>query len=115
MVAYRSPTSAGWNKLTVKPAKLKVKSSGSLAVSVGNALYFIGGVGNVQMWSFSLSQDAWKLLCAEQVGDFYSPLVVLYAYCPSVRPEEFLIAVYSLFFFEIELFKFYFSFFNQAL
>ena len=86
MVAYRSPTSAGWNKLTVKPAKLKVKSSGSLAVSVGNALYFIGGVGNVQMWSFSLSQDAWKLLCAEQVGDFYSALVVLYAYCPFVRP-----------------------------
>lgn len=67
-VAYRTPTSAGWNKLTVKPAKLKVKSSGSLTVAVGNALYFIGGVGNVQMWSYSLSQDSWKLLCAEQVG-----------------------------------------------
>ena len=66
-VAYRTQTSAGWNKLTVKPAKLKVKSSGSLAVAVGSALYFIGGVGNVQMWSYSLSQDAWKLLCAEQV------------------------------------------------
>ena len=66
-VAYRTQTSAGWNKLTVKPAKLKVKSSGSLTVAVGSALYFIGGVGNVQMWSYSLSQDAWKLLCAEQV------------------------------------------------
>ena len=43
-----------------------MKSSGSAVVEVNHALYFIGGVGNVQMWSFGLRLDAWKCLAPEQ-------------------------------------------------
>ena len=35
-------------------------------VEVNHGLYFIGGVGNVQMWSFGLKLDAWKCLAPEQ-------------------------------------------------
>jgi hypothetical protein len=62
-----------------------VKSCGSLAVAVGNSLYFIGGVGNVQMWSYSLSQDAWKLLCSEQVSLVRKSIIfTLYIYVPCI-------------------------------
>ena len=55
-----------WLKLTIKPAKLRVKSSGSAVACVRNSLYFLGGVGNMQMWSFGLRNDAWKCLSPEQ-------------------------------------------------
>ena len=35
-------------------------------VEVNYSLYFIGGVGNDQMWSFGLRFDAWKCLAPEQ-------------------------------------------------
>jgi len=66
VIAYRCSTSDRWLRLTQKPAKLKVKSSGSAVVEVNYSLYFIGGVGNDQMWSFGLRFDAWKCLAPEQ-------------------------------------------------
>lgn len=66
VIAYRCSTSDSWLRLTAKPAKLKIKSSGSAVVEVNHGLYFIGGVGNVQMWSFGLKLDAWKCLAPEQ-------------------------------------------------
>ena len=35
-------------------------------MEVNYSLYFIGGVGNDQMWSFGLRFDAWKCLAPEQ-------------------------------------------------
>ena len=35
-------------------------------VSVNHSLYFIGGVGNIQMWCFDLRLDSWKCLSPEQ-------------------------------------------------
>lgn len=66
VIAYRCCTSDTWLRLTGKPAKLRVKSSGSAVVEVNHSLYFIGGVGNVQMWSFGLRHDSWKCLSPEQ-------------------------------------------------
>ena len=65
-IAYRCPSSEIWLRLTGKPAKLRVKSSGSAVVICDNALFFIGGVGNIQMWSFGLRLDSWKCLAPEQ-------------------------------------------------
>ena len=70
LLAYRSGSYDQWLRLTTKPEKLKVKSSGSAVVVAGDthnpALYFIGGVGNLQMWSYGLKNDSWKLLSPEQ-------------------------------------------------
>lgn len=66
VIAYRCSSSDSWLRLTGKPAKLRVKSSGSAVVQVNHSLYFIGGVGNVQMWSFALRLDSWKFLSLEQ-------------------------------------------------
>ena len=70
LITYRSDNYDQWLRLTTKPERLKVKSSGSAVVVAGHdhnpALYFIGGVGNVQMWSYSLKYDSWKLLSLEQ-------------------------------------------------
>lgn len=70
MITYRTNTSNKWLNLTSKPAKLRIKSSGSCVVVAGSlanpALFFIGGVGNAQMWSYSLRSDSWKLLPVEQ-------------------------------------------------
>ena len=70
LIAYRSDSYDHWLRLTTKPEKLKVKSSGSVVVVAGDvhnpALYFIGGVGNLQMWSYALKNDSWKLLSPEQ-------------------------------------------------
>ena len=62
IIAYRCPTSDTWKKLSSKPGKLRDKSSGSTVVSIVSSLYFLGGVGNEQMWSFALPNDAWKCL-----------------------------------------------------
>ena len=35
-------------------------------VSANHSLYFLGGVGNEQMWSFGLKNDAWKCLSTYQ-------------------------------------------------
>ena len=70
LIAYRSDSYDQWLRLTTKPEKLKVKSSGSVVVVAGEThnpgLYFIGGVGNLQMWSYGLKNDSWKLLSPEQ-------------------------------------------------
>ena len=70
LIAYRSGSYDQWLRLTTKPEKLKVKSSGSAVVVAGGphnpGLYFIGGVGNLQMWSYGLKNDSWKLLSPEQ-------------------------------------------------
>lgn len=67
IIAYRgSYPNSHWLKLTIKPAKLRVKSSGSAVVEVNHSLYFLGGIGNMQMWSFALQNDAWKCLSPEQ-------------------------------------------------
>jgi hypothetical protein len=72
VIAYR--TSMSWLRLTGKPAKLRVKSSGSAVVEAGGWLYFIGGVGNVQMWSFGLRHDAWKCLAEPEQDERIRPL-----------------------------------------
>lgn len=66
IIAYRCPTSESWKKLSSKPGKLRDKSSGSTVVSANHSLYFLGGVGNEQMWSFGLKNDAWKCLSTYQ-------------------------------------------------
>lgn len=72
LIAYRSPQNSKWLKLTTKPFKLNVKSSGSVVAAVhgdqrqNQSLYFIGGVGNLSMWSYNLKMDSWKQLSAEQ-------------------------------------------------
>ena len=70
LITYRSSYGSRWLKLTTKPAKLNVKSSGSVVASVSynqcNCLYFIGGVGNLQMWSYNIKSDQWKLLSVDQ-------------------------------------------------
>lgn len=67
-VAYRCLSSDKWLRLTAKPYKLKVKSSGSAVVLSrhNDSLYFIGGVANVQMWAYNIRQDSWKMLSPEQ-------------------------------------------------
>jgi len=64
IIAYRKY--GRWLKLTIKPAKLKSKSSGSAVVEINHCLYFLGGIANMQMWNFSLRNDAWKCLSPEQ-------------------------------------------------
>ena len=53
-----------WLKLTIKPAKLKSKSSGSAVVEINHCLYFLGGIANMQMWNFryitNFKKDALK-------------------------------------------------------
>ena len=66
IIAYRCPNSESWKKLSSKPGKLRDKSSGSTVVSANHSLYFLGGVGNEQMWSFGLKNDAWKCLSTYQ-------------------------------------------------
>ena len=55
-----------WLKLTIKPAKLKSKSSGSAVVEINHCLYFLGGIANMQMWNFryitNFKKDAFKKL-----------------------------------------------------
>ncbi len=63
---FRCSANDRWLRLTAKPDKLKVKSSGSAIVVCNQGLYFLGGVGNVQMWSFGLRHDAWKCLSPSQ-------------------------------------------------
>ena len=55
-----------WQKLTTKPQKLKERSSGSVAICLDNRLLFIGGEGNLAMWTYNLTNDTWKMLAINQ-------------------------------------------------
>lgn len=56
-----------WLKLTIKPAKLKSKSSGSAVVEINHCLYFLGGIANMQMWNFRYITN-FKKRCLKKVG-----------------------------------------------
>ena len=56
-----------WLKLTIKPAKLKSKSSGSAVVEINHCLYLLGGIANMQMWNFRYITN-FKKRCLKKVG-----------------------------------------------